>query len=298
MSFGRVVNPVRVVAQRACAVAIAVSAAFGARAQVLLSEPPPDMAAADIVDLRGEMVAKDLVFTDHNGKPVRIGDLFDGERPVVLTLGYLTCPLVCPLVFENARATMNELSWTMGNEYRAFSLSFSHHDTPEGAAAYRDAMLMGVRAKANDDVWPFLTGDAETIRAFCDSVGWKYKYLPKTKDFSHPTAIIILSPDGEISNYLYGVSFKERQLRLALVDASNGKVGDVFDRILLRCYHYDPNAGSYVLAAQRVMTIAGGLTVALLGGVVGGLIILDHRRTRRTRARAQQASWAAEVSNA
>lgn len=265
------------------AVVCATWAASFAPAQVILKEPPPDMAAADIEEKRGEMAALDVEFTDQNGKRVRVGDYFDGERPVVLVMGYFNCPVVCPVVFNNSKKVINELAWTLGAEYRALTISFDHTDTPAKAMAEQGAALAGVNRWTDQSAWPFLTGDAAAIRQFCDSIGWKYKYLPKTGDFSHPTAIIILSPEGRVSNYLYGVAYKERQLRLALVDASDGKVGDFFDRVLLRCYHYDPNAGSYVLAAQRVMTFAGLTTVALLSGVIAALVSFDRRRVRRAR---------------
>lgn len=250
-------------------------------AQLLLKDVPPDLAAADIVEHRGESIPLDLVFTDSTGKRVLLSDYFDGEKPVVLVLGYFTCPVVCPVVFNNAQAVFNDLAWTVGKEYQALTVSFDHRDTPEQAAEKKSSMVSGLRNATGPDAWPFLTGDVRTIRRFCDSVGFIYKYIPRTDDFSHPTAIIILTPEGEVSNYLYGVKYKSQQVRLALLDASDGKIGDVFDRILLRCYYYDPNAGGYVLAARNVMAFAGLITMTLLGSVIGLLVILDRRRTRR-----------------
>lgn len=272
--------------------------AVSARAQLILDEPPPDMAAADIVERRGELAALDVEFTNTKGERVRVGDYFDGERPVALVFGYFNCPVVCPVVFNNAKKVFNDLAWKLGDEYRALTISFDHTDTHDAARVEQAAALAGIDRFTDESAWPYLTGDAESIREFCDSVGWKYKYLPKTGDFSHPTAIIILSPDGRVSNYLYGVAFQERQLRLALVDASDGKVGDFFDRVLLRCYHYDPDAGSYVLAAQRVMTFAGLLTVALLSGVIAALVSFDRRRTRRAQLEAGAATSTPEQSEA
>jgi protein SCO1/2 len=272
--------------------------AVSARAQLILDEPPPDMAAADIVERRGELAALDVEFTNTKGERVGVGDYFDGERPVALVFGYFNCPVVCPVVFNNAKKVFNDLAWKLGDEYRALTISFDHTDTHDAARVEQAAALAGIDRFTDESAWPYLTGDAESIREFCDSVGWKYKYLPKTGDFSHPTAIIILSPDGRVSNYLYGVAFQERQLRLALVDASDGKVGDFFDRVLLRCYHYDPDAGSYVLAAQRVMTFAGLLTVALLSGVIAALVSFDRRRTRRAQLEAGAATSTPEQSEA
>ncbi len=250
-------------------------------AQPLLKETPPDLAAADIVEHRGESIPLDLVFTDSTGKKVLLSDYFDGTRPVVLIPGYFTCPVVCPVVFNNAQAVFNELAWATGDKYQALTISFDQRDTPEQAAEKKESMMAGLRSSTGPDAWAFLTGDVRTIRRFYDSVGYIYKYIPRTDDFSHPTGIIILTPDGEVSNYLYGVKYQQQQFRLALLDASDGKIGDVFDRILLRCYHYDPNAGGYVLAARNVMTLAGLITMTILGSVIGLLVLMDRRRTRR-----------------
>lgn len=258
--------------------------------QVLLSEPPAAMAAADIVERRGEEIALNATFTDQTGRAVRISDLFDGKRPVVFVLAYFTCPVVCPVVLNNTQRAFNELAWTLGKEYRAVTVSFDHRDTPDAAKSQQSAYLSGIDRSTGEEAWPFLTGSAEQIRLLCDSLGWKYQFIPQTGDFSHPTAIIVASPDGKVSNYLYGVKYEARQLRLSLVDASEGKVGSVFDRILLRCYHYDPNEGSYVLAAQRVMTAAGLLTVMLLTGVIAALVQFDRSRTRRARLAATEES--------
>ena len=255
-----------------------------AHAQRILDEPPPELAAADIIEKRGETIDLDAQFMDQNGNAVRIGDYFDGERPVVLVLAYLNCPVVCPVVLNNTQRVFNELAWAIGDKYRAITLSFDHRDTPEAAGKYHAAYQLGLDRSTGSDSWVFLTGDAQSIRRVCDSVGWQYAYIPATGDFSHPTAIIVLSPDGKVSNYLYGVRYAPQQLRLSLLDASEGRIGDVFDRILLRCYHYDPDAGSFVLAAERVMTIAAVTTVVLLGGVIAALVQIDRRRNRQARA--------------
>ncbi|RMH30034.1 MAG: SCO family protein [Planctomycetota bacterium] len=264
------------------ATALALSAV--ARAQATPDRDRENMAAADLAERRGERAALDAVFTDQAGRAVRFGDLFDGVRPVVLVLGYFDCPLVCPVVFGNAVKAFDQLAWTLGDEYRAVTVSFDHRDTPARAAAQRAASLAGLDRVAGEDAWPHLTGDADQIRRLCRSVGWEYKFLPESGQFAHPTALVVLTPEGVVSNYLYGVSYPEKQLRLSLMDASDGRLGTVFDRIILRCYHYDPTAGSYVLAAQKLMTIAGLATVALLAGAVAALVRLDRRRTRRARA--------------
>jgi len=272
------------------ALAVAALAMFfatpSAHAQALLSKPPADLEAADIVEHRGDSIALDAVFTDQNGNTVKISDYFDGKHPVVLVLGYFTCPVVCPVVFNNTQKVFNDLAWKLGKEYRAVTVSFDYTDTSEMAKDEQSTILGGVTRHTDDDAWPFLTGSADQIQKLCDSVGWKIKRIAKTGDYSHPTGLVVLSPTGEISNYLYGVSYKQRQLRLALVAASDGTVGDVFDKILLRCYHYDPDAGGYVLAASRVMTYSGIATMALLGGTIGMLVLWDHRRARRANARA------------
>jgi len=262
---------------------LALSGAAGAPAlgQVLQDELPEAMQGVDVQEKRGHTLPLDLTFTDARGETVLLRDLFDGELPVVLLLGYYDCPLLCDLVFNKTLTAFKELNLTLGKDYRAVTISFDHTNTTAEAAGKQAAMLAGYDGEERERPWAFLTASAGNARAIADVVGYTYKYLPETGEFSHPAAICIVSPEGVVSNYLYGVEFPERQLRLALLDAADGRIGGVFDKILLFCYHYDPDAGSYAVMGRRVMTIGAILTAVTLGGFLGAMFWLDRRRTRR-----------------
>lgn len=254
------------------------AAAPALRAQQLAEKPPAEALGTQLTEKRGEKIPLDLEFTDAQGKPVRLRDYFDGKRPVVLILGYYTCPLLCTVVFNGAQKAFNEVPFTLGDEYRALNVSFDHTNATADAAGRQAAMQAGYKADVPPRAWDFLTSDAANARRLAEAVGYHYVYLPESGEFSHPAAIVVLTPDGTVSNYLYGVSFPAKQLRLALLDAADGKIGGVFDRILLYCYHFDPSANSYTLQAFRVMQVAGVATVVLLGGAIGYLFWSGARR--------------------
>lgn len=256
------------------------------RAQQLLDKPPAEKLGTQLTEKRGDKIPLDLEFTDAQGKPVMLRDYFDGKRPVVLILGYYTCPLLCTVVFNGAQKAFNEVAFTLGDEYRAVTVSFDHTNTTAEAAGRQAAMLAGYKTDVAPKSWDFLTSDAANARKLADAVGYHYVYLPESGEFSHPAAIVILTPDGTVSNYMYGVSFPAKQLRLALLDAADGKIGGIFDKILLYCYHFDPKANTYALQAFRVMQVAGLATVVLLGGAIGYLFWSGSRRKAAPRAAA------------
>ncbi len=254
-----------------------------ARAQILSKGLPEDMQGVDVIEQRGAEVPLDLKFLDAQGNTAKLGDYFDGRRPVVLILGYYDCPLLCTLVFNRAQAAFNELGFVLGKDYRALAVSFDHTDTTSQAAAQQAAMLAGIRKTQGppEQAWAFFTASARNARALADSVGYTYKFLPESGEFSHPAAIVILSPDGVVSNYLYGVEYPAKQLRLALLDAAKGEIGNAFDRVILFCYHYDPTTGAWSVNAFRVMQIAALATVLLLGSFLAWLFVSTARKAKR-----------------
>jgi len=275
----------------ASAVACAVVASWAplAGAQLFLPDGPEEFQGVDIIERRGEQVPLDTPLMTADGERVVLGDYFDGERPVVLVLAYYTCPMQCQLVMNASMDAFKKLNWDLGDEYRALNISFDPRDTNEDARQWRDDLYYGYnRAKktpADGDGWEFFNAREEDSKAICDAVGFGYKYVPSAGDYSHPSAIIVLSPDGTVSNYLYGIHYPEDQLKLALQDAGDGKIGSLYDKVLFRCFLYDPNANSYVADAMLLMRISAGLTVALLGGGIGLLAWQSRRKARRAGAR-------------
>jgi len=225
----------------------------------------------------GEWIPLDLTFRDEAGQPVTLRTFFDGRRPVLLTLVYHDCPMLCNLVLDGLAKTLRQMSWTPGEQFEVLAVSFNHRETPELArrkkAHYVD-MLGRPDAAAG---LHFLTGDSTTIRALTDAVGFSFRWVPEKQQFAHPAALIFLSGKGKVSRYLYGLEHDPGDVRKALVEASEGKVGTVVDQVLLYCFQYDPSENSYVANAYNIMRLGGAVTVVLLGIT----LLLFWRRERR-----------------
>jgi protein SCO1/2 len=231
----------------------------------------------------GATVPMDLPFTDASGKPVRLGEYL-GDGPVVLTLNYYTCPMLCPLTFRNLAATMARVKgFSIARDYRVVTVSIDPEELPEIARAKADeshALMPGLRDA--DARWPFLYGSAGSVRRLTESVGFRYRKVGR--EFAHPTVAVVLSPGGTVSRYLYGVEIDPRDLKLALVEASEGKTGasSVGNAILMYCFRYDPVGKKYMLYARNVMKAAGAVTLVLLAGV---LFVLWRRYGRSAGSR-------------
>lgn len=259
-----------------------------ARGQVISDEPPVELRGVEIVERRGEQVPPDLTLRDSRGRALRIGDYFDGERPVVLVMAYYTCPMQCQLVLSQTLEALKDLDWTLGKEYRALTVSFDHRDTPERAAGWQAAMLAGYDRETVGEGWSFCVADGATARRLGDALGFHYNFIREAGEFAHPSAIMILSPEGAVANYIYGVKYPAAQVKLALSQAADGKVGSIFDRIYARCFIYDPDRNSFVPSAMRIMRIGGALTVVALAALVGGLLLFTRRRAVAGRAPASE----------
>ncbi len=232
----------------------------------------------------GERIPLDLTFRDEAGQPVTLRTFFDGRRPVLLTLVYHDCPMLCNLVLDGLAKTLRQMSWTPGDQFEVLVVSFNHRETPElvrrKKAHYVD-MLDRPEAAAG---LHFLTGDSTTIRTLTDAVGFYFRWVPEKQQFAHPAALMFLSGEGKISRYLYGLEHDPGDVRKALVEASEGKVGTIVDQVLLYCFQYDPNENSYVANAFNIMRLGGAVTVVLLGIT----LFLFWRRERRRQQEALQ----------
>lgn len=207
-----------------------------------------------------------LTFTDEHGKAVELGQYF-GSKPVILTLNYYTCPMLCTQVLNGLDRALENIPPSIGKDFNVVTVSIDPSDTPV-LAATKQAVYTGMYNRSGAvQGWNFLVGQRPQIKQLADAVGFHYAYDPDSKQFAHAAGIMVLTPQGKISSYFYGVQFKERDLRLALTQASQGKVGSAVDQALLFCYHYDPRNGKYDLLVSDVIKIAGGLTL-LIGGVI------------------------------
>ena len=223
----------------------------------------------------GQQVPLDLPFRDETGQAVQLKQYF-GQRPVILSLVYFNCPMLCTQVLNGQEAAMKGLPMDAGNQFEAVTVSIDPSDRPV-LASVKKQMYMGMYGHANAaQGWHFLTGDEAQIKQLAGSVGFRYAYDPDSKQFAHASVIMVLTPDGKISKYFYGIQYSPRDLRLGLVEASARKIGTPVDSILLFCYHYDPHTGKYGLLISRLIQAGGLLTVL----AIGGMMLIFFRRER------------------
>jgi protein SCO1/2 len=217
-----------------------------------------------------------LEFNDERGATVKLGEFF-GPRPVVLALVYYNCPMLCTQVLSGLAGSLQGMSFTVGKEYEVVIVSFDPADTPSVATERKHTFVRRFISAADENHIHFLTGREASIKALTTAVGFRYVWDQPTSQFAHPAAISVLTPDGRMSRYLYGVEFAPRDLKLALVEASAGHVGSIVEQAMLFCYHYDPETGRYGFVIMNIVRLAGALTVL----VMVGLILMSLRRERR-----------------
>jgi protein SCO1/2 len=210
---------------------------------------------------------------------VRLGDYF-GKRPVVLVFAYYDCPMLCTLVVNGLSSALAVLSLNPGRDFEIVTVSFNPRDTPAAAAAKKAGYLERYKRPGAADGWHFLTGDQPSIDRLTRAAGFRYVWDADTRQFAHPSGVIVLTPDGRLARYLFGVEYGPRDLRFAIVEASAGMVGSPVDSLLLYCYHYDPMTGRYGLAIMRAIRLAGAATVLALGTFI--VVMVRREREPRT----------------
>jgi protein SCO1 len=226
----------------------------------------------------GEQVDLGLTFTDEKGDKVPLSKYF-GEKPVILSLVYYKCQMLCPQVLEGMNATFRTINnMTIGKEFAVVSVSFNHRETPEDAVQRKEKYVTDYGREGAAGNWHFLTADSASVAKLADEVGFTYLYDEKTGQYAHASGIMILTPDGKISRYLYGIEYQADDLRFSLIDASNGKIGSPVDKLLLLCYHYDPATGKYGLVVTNLLRGGGILAVLILGGYMLVNFLRDRRR--------------------
>ena len=234
------------------------------------STRPPRLENVGIEQHLNGQVPPDLAFVDDTGRAVKLGDYF-GKKPIILNLVYYNCTMLCGEALAGLAGAMKMVKFDVGKEFDVVTVSFNPQETPEIAAAKKKDYLERYGRPGAASGWHFLTGPPESINALTKAVGFQYQYDPKLNQYAHATAIMVLTPQGRISRYFYGVDFPPKDLRMGLVEASQGKIGNPIDQVLLYCYHYDPATGKYGAVVSNILRLGAGLTIVLLGGL---LIIL------------------------
>ncbi len=238
---------------------------------------PHELEGVEIQENLNVELPLETVFTDHNGKVIDFGDLFTGERPVLLQLGYFKCPQLCNLVLNEMTDTLRDIEWTTGKEFDVVSISINPDETHELAAAKRTSYVLMYDRRKSGSGWHFLTGSAESSKAIADTVGFKYRLQPDG-EYAHAAGLFVVTPDGRLSRYLYGASHAPGTMRLALLEASDGRIGSTLDRFILWCHVYDPDSRSYVLLAVRLMQVGGFLTLLIIGIGLGWMWLSERRK--------------------
>ena len=259
------------------AMLVAIFAIAGAPVHAQQITTPAILGKVGITQNLNAQIPPDLAFRDETGKSARIGDFF-GQKPIVLSLVYFDCPALCTEVLNGELRTMKAISLDLGKDFDAVTVSFEPKDTPALAKAKRDVYIGQYGRAGAADHWHFLTGDQQSIDALTNAVGFRYAYDSSIRQYAHAAAILVLTPDGRIDRYFYGVIYPARDVRLGLVEASQGKIGTLTDHALLYCYQYDPMTGKYGMVVMNVLRAAGGLTVLILGIFMTMMFLRERKR--------------------
>ena len=239
---------------------------------------PKDLNKVDIAEHPDAQVPADLAFVDELGHPVKLGDYMNQGKPIILTLNYLGCPMLCTLILNGMVDTLRELPLQCGKDYQIVTVSFNPAEPATMAKSKQQNYMDYWGEGASTSGWHILTGKKDQIDALCKATGFSYHYVEATGEYAHPAAIMVLTPDGRMSRYIYGVKFDEQTVKLSLVEAGKGKIGTPLDHILLYCYHYDAAKGTYAPAAMNIMRLAGGATVIMLALVLNLFWRAERRR--------------------
>jgi len=252
---------------------LALPSARGQRA----ADVPEELNEVGITQQVDAQLPLDTEFVDEDGRPVRLGDFF-GERPVILTLNYYTCPMLCTLQLNGLVETIKQLDWVPGDEFEIVTVSFDPVDTPRIAKTKKQNYVNEYGRAEAARGWHFLTGKKASIKRLTEAVGFAYKWNEAQKQWAHSAALILCTPKGRVSRYIGGVMYDSKTLRLSLVEASEGKVGSLWDSAFLWCYHYDATDGRYNVMVTGIMRVGGVGTLLVLGVV---LLVFWRREARR-----------------
>jgi len=235
---------------------------------------PPGLKNVGIQQNLNQQIPPDLMFTDDLGRKVQLGDYF-GQKPLILNFVYYGCPMLCGEGLSGLESALHVLKFDVGKEFEVITISFDPKNTPETAAKKKEQFLRRYHRPGAERGWHFLVGQQGAIDAVTRAAGFQYEYDQKTGQFAHSTAILVLTPQGKIAQYYYGIEYSPKDLRLALVEASQNRIGNLVDELLLYCYHYDPEKGKYSATVMRVLRLMAVATMLCVGAL---LFVMIRRR--------------------
>ena len=228
-------------------------------------EKPKEIQKVEIVQKLGDKLDLSTPFVDDQGKKVVIGDYFASGKPVLFTIIYYNCPMLCNLHLNGVTSALSKLKWTVGKEFELVALTMNHREGVDLAKQKKASYVKDYGRPESSDGWHFLTGSEANIRKVANEVGFGYEWLPDQKEYAHASAAIIMTPEGQISRYLHGIEFDPQSFKFALLEASNGAIGDFIDRALSICFVFDPNKNRYTIYSWRLMQAGGVLIVLAMG---------------------------------
>ena len=267
------------------ALVMAVAASAAAQSDVPGANPSPGIPSSQMPSVLSkvsyeqrlnERLPLDLQFKDEEGRTVRLGDYF-GHRPVVLAFVYYDCPMLCTQVLNGIDTSLSVLTETVGKDFDVVAVSFDPRETPSLANGKKKAQVDRYKRAGSEAGWHFLTGEEPAIKTLTGAAGFHYVWDDKTQQFAHPSGIIVVTPDGRLARYFFGIEYASRDVKFALIESSAGRIGNAIDQLLLYCYHYNPATGQYGLVTMTLVRLAGVLTIAALAGFV----IVSVRRDAR-----------------
>ena len=268
------------IAKGALFVAILASAAASVHAQ-LADQVPEALEEVGITEHLDAKLPLDLEFRDEDGDWVKLGSFFDGERPVILTLNYYKCPMLCGLMLNGVVDGLEAMDWTPGEEFQMVTISINPLETPELARAKKQNYLKRLDRPSAASGWHFLTGRELEIGRLAETVGFGFTYDPDSQEYAHAAAIFVCTPDGRVARYLYGIEYPPQRLKFALLEAATGTIGSPLDQLILYCYHYDPTNRRYTPVAMNIMRLGGSATALILGISLGGFWLRERRRKNK-----------------
>jgi len=248
-------------------------------AQGLTSNSMPELLRNVGIDQKlNAQIPLDIAFKNEAGEIIQLNEYF-GEKPVILSLVYYECPMLCGMILNGLVSSLRVMNFDVGDQFNVLAVSFDHEETPALAAEKKRAYIHRYDRIGSEDGWHFLTGDENSIKKLTESVGFRYVYDAEKDQYAHASGIMILTPEGRVSRYYYGIEYSPKDMRLGLIEASENKIGSVVDQVLLYCFHYDPITGKYGLVIMNVIRLAGIVTVFAIGSFMLVMFRRDRKRS-------------------
>ena len=263
----------------------------GSPAPARKERAPDEVKGLDVNERLGQVVPLDLTLRDSEGNLVKLEDYFYQDKPIILNLGYYKCPMLCSLVISALQESVEGLNWDLGEQYEIVTVSIDPRETPQLAAKTKADTAAMLAEKGDYDVengWHFLVGDRKNVHALADAVGFKYEWLEEKQQYIHPAVIVVMSPEGMIARYHYGLDYPAKQLKVSLFKASEGKTASPLEKVILSCYVFDETAGVYSASAMKLMRLGGAVTIVLVAILIGVFSLarawkIKHRESQAMR---------------